>query len=110
MNANAFTGELQYFAVNTPGMYMVVGIDQKPEQSWFIDDDGDSLTYTVTSSKSDVVDVMIGHESYTDIFGQLLTDTRILVTAKTVGTSVITLTADDGKGGIKSVTFDIEVI
>lgn len=99
-----------YFAVNTPGMYLVVGIDQKPEQSWFIDDDGDSLTYTVTSSKSDVVDVMIGHESYTDIFGQLLTDTRILVTAKTLGTSAITLTANDGKGGIQSVTFDLQVI
>ncbi|WP_164684665.1 hypothetical protein [Brevibacillus reuszeri] len=99
-----------YFAVNTPGMYVVVGIDEKPDRSWFIDDDGDSLSYTVTSSKSDVVDVMIGRESNTDLDGQLYTDTRILVTAKTLGTSVITLTANDGKGGIQSVTFDLQVI
>ncbi len=89
---------------------MVVGIDEKPDRSWFIDDDGDSLSYTVTSSKSDVVDVMIGRESNTDLDGQLYTDTRILVTAKTLGTSVITLTANDGKGGIQSVTFDLQVI
>ncbi|WP_429845599.1 hypothetical protein [Brevibacillus sp. FIR094] len=99
-----------FFAVNTPGMYVTVGINEKPERSWFIDDDGDSLSYTVTSSNSEVVDVMIGHESYTDLDNQLLTDTRILVTAKKLGISTITLTANDGKGGSQSVKFDVQVV
>lgn len=53
---------------------------------------------------------MIGRESNTDLDCQLYTDTRILVTAKTLGTSVITFTANDGKGGIQSVTFELQVI
>lgn len=105
-----YTGRPMFFSVNTPGMYMVVGVNEKPERSWFIDDDGDILTYTVTSSNSEVVDVMIGHESYTDLDGIRLTDTRILVTAKKLGISTITLTANDGKGGNQSVTFDLQVI
>ncbi|MFG0235425.1 hypothetical protein [Brevibacillus porteri] len=99
-----------FFSVNTPGMYMVVGVNEKPERSWFIDDDGDGITYTVTSSNSDVVEVMIGHESYTDLDGIRLTDTRILVTAEKLGISTITLTANDGNGRSQSVTFDLQVI
>ncbi|GEB34165.1 hypothetical protein BPA01_37450 [Brevibacillus parabrevis] len=89
---------------------MVVGINEKPEKSWLIDDDGDSLTYTVSSSNSTIVDVAIGQESFTDINGQPNTSTRILVTAKTPGVAVITLTANDGKGGSGSVSFELEVI
>lgn len=90
---------------------MVVGLDNKPGQSWFIDDDGDSLSYTVASSNSEVVDVRIGHGSYTDPrTGQSYADTRILVTANAIGISTITLTANDGKGGSRSVTFELQVI
>ncbi|GIO06201.1 hypothetical protein J31TS6_22290 [Brevibacillus reuszeri] len=88
----------------------MVEVNENPDQSWFIDDDGDSLSYTVTSSKSEVVDVEIGHGSYTDLDGNQVTDTRILVTGKTLGMSTITLTADDGKGGRQSLTFDLQVI
>ena len=82
---------------------MVVGLDSKPGQSWFIDDDGDSLSYAVVSSNSEVVDVRIGYGSYTDPrTGQFYTDTRILVTANAIGISTITITANDGKRGSQS--------
>ncbi|PYE60942.1 hypothetical protein DFP93_111124, partial [Aneurinibacillus soli] len=60
----------------------------------FSDSDGDVLTYNVVSSNSSVATVGIN-------------GTDLTVTPVTAGTSTITVTASDGKGGTKTTSFTV---
>lgn len=57
--------------------------------------DGDSLTFTVHSSDTDIAE--------TSIEGEL-----IIITPKNIGVTTITITADDGKGGKAQVSFQFK--
>ncbi|WP_121616870.1 GLUG motif-containing protein [Virgibacillus halodenitrificans] len=63
----------------------------------FKDADGDSLTYTVTSNKDSVVQAT-------------LDGTNINLTGLVEGSSLITVTAEDGNGGTVSETFYVNVV
>lgn len=62
----------------------------------FSDDDNDPLTLTVSSSNSGVVTAN-------------LDGTSLKITQLSLGTSIITITADDGKGGQVSTSFIVSV-
>ncbi|MGG3890016.1 Ig-like domain-containing protein [Metabacillus fastidiosus] len=63
----------------------------------FKDEDGDSLTLTVSSSDTGIATATINEEI-------------VSITPVRAGTTTITVTADDNNGGIVSQTFSIEVI
>ncbi|WP_068776572.1 S-layer homology domain-containing protein [Paenibacillus sp. FJAT-26967] len=60
----------------------------------FYDADGDALTHTAVSSDTGVATVSVS-------------GTDLTITPVNAGTSTITVTADDGKGGTKSLTFTV---
>ncbi len=62
----------------------------------FADEDGDTLTYSATSS-----DTIVARAS--------MSGTLILIDIFSVGTTTVTLTADDGNGGTASTTFDVTI-
>jgi hypothetical protein len=64
---------------------------------YFSDPDGDTLTYSVTSSDDSVVKA--------DVQGN-----QIILTAIGKGTATITVTGDDGRGKSSSQTFDVTVL
>ncbi len=62
----------------------------------FDDEDGDALSYTVSSSSAAVVTVS-------------LSGTTLIITESGIGTAIITLTASDGNGGVTNDTFIVTV-
>ncbi|MFY8000554.1 MAG: CUB domain-containing protein, partial [Candidatus Kapaibacteriota bacterium] len=65
--------------------------------TYFIDDDGDALTYSATSSSPSIVSVNINNGILT-------------IQAQSVGTANIRLTASDGRGGSVTLSFSVNVI
>ena len=63
--------------------------------SWFIDPDGDMLTITVTSSNPSVVEFTHDQNNFN----------HVTLTMLSGGSTTITVTADDGRGGITSYSF-----
>ena len=64
----------------------------------FTDPDNDTLTIEAESSDTDIATVVVVPDQ-----------SRLVVTAKKVGTATITVTADDGKGGTVDQTFTVTV-
>ena len=62
----------------------------------FHDEDGDSLSFSTSSSEETIVSATVS--------GSILT-----ITAVAVGTATITVTADDGRGGSTQTSFDVTV-
>ncbi len=65
--------------------------------SVFSDPDKDDLVYTVKSNKNDVVTVLI-------------TNSTLTITEVGIGSAEITVTVDDGKGGMTSDVFMVDVV
>lgn len=72
-------------------------IEWSQESRAFTDSDGDTLTYTVTASNGAIVNVYIEDGS------------TVMFEALALGTTIITLTADDGNGGTTDMSFQVTV-
>ncbi|MCI0694706.1 FG-GAP-like repeat-containing protein [candidate division KSB1 bacterium] len=88
--ANAISNQ----KIDVDGEPRVINLDSAP--AVFTDPDGDRLSYTASSSNTNVATAMIATSS-------------LIISPKALGNSSITVTADDNKGGIKSASFAVIV-
>ncbi|MCR8635611.1 Ig-like domain-containing protein [Paenibacillus radicis (ex Xue et al. 2023)] len=75
------------------------GLVFRTANSYFIDPDGDPLSYTVTSNNGAVAKVTLSSTE----FG------KYMIQGASAGTSTITVTADDGHGNTVADSFNVEV-
>jgi len=85
-----------YLAKSLPDLTLTEGFGSKTVSisSVFKDADADALSYSVKSSKTAVATAK-------------LVGTSLVITEAGIGTSVITLTANDGNGGTATTAFDV---